>query len=392
MRAFYVEADWAPKEGYRLSQRESSTKRALRGNSIFKNMRASVVDRPMPAIASDQVLLKVGAAGICGTDVHLLDMDAGGYTMYDGHSRYPIVTGHEFSGVVQEVGREVTTLKPGDMVSVESMYWCGRCEACRRGMFNQCRQLDEPGLTYDGGFAEYAAIGAKHCYVLNDLKGRYGSDAAVLEQGALIEPVGVAYNGLFVCGGIVRPGGHAAVFGAGPIGLAAIALLKTTGAAKIFCFETVEQRRNMAREFGADYVVDPVQAKKDGVDTVGMLMDLTNGQGISTFAECAAANPVTYPVMEGALAIRGKICQIGIRVGKSEIDLYRVMVNAGRISGSMGQSGCGIYADVINLMASGRIDMSKAVSGRVSLENIGDGFDMMRKGAAGKVLVSAMYQ
>lgn len=392
MRAFYVEADWAPKPGYTLSPREKETKRALRGNSIFKNMRASVVDRPDPVVKPDEVLLKVGAAGICGTDAHLLRMDDDNYTRYDGHSRYPIITGHEFSGTVIEVGKNVTTLKVGDMVGVESMHWCGECNACRRGMFNQCKNLDEPGLTFDGGFAEMAAIKAKYCYTLNDLRAYYGDDTAALEQGAMIEPVGVAYNGLFVCGGIVRPGGHACVFGAGPIGLAAVALLKTAGTAKLFCFETIPERQAIAKDLGADYVLDPIKISKDGQNASEILMDMTNGQGISLFAECAGANPATYPVMEGALAIGGKTCQIGHRVGKTEIDLFKFMWNAGRVSGSNGQSGCGIYPDVINLMSSGRIDMRKAITGRVSLENIQEGMDKSSKGAAGKILVSTMYK
>ena len=169
MRAFYVEADYAPREGYVLSQREKDTGRALRGNKIWKNIRGSVVDRPMPVCGDDQVLLKVGAAGICGTDQHLLRKDADGYTMYDGHSKYPIITGHEFSGEIVEVGKNVKKLAVGDLVSVESMHWCGQCDACRRGMFNQCKDLEEPGLTYDGGFAEYATVNAKYCYKLNDI-------------------------------------------------------------------------------------------------------------------------------------------------------------------------------------------------------------------------------
>lgn len=108
MRAFYVEADWAPKDGYQLSERELSTKRALRGNSVWKNIKGSVVDRPIPQYSDEQVLIKIGAAGICGTDAHLLRRDENGYSQYDGHSKYPIITGHEFSGKLLKL---VKTLK-----------------------------------------------------------------------------------------------------------------------------------------------------------------------------------------------------------------------------------------------------------------------------------------
>ena len=387
MRAFYVEADYAPREGYVLSQREKDTGRALRGNKIWKNIRGSVVDRPMPVCGDDQVLLKVGAAGICGTDQHLLRKDADGYTMYDGHSKYPIITGHEFSGEIVEVGKNVRKLAVGDLVSVESMHWCGQCDACRRGMFNQCKDLEEPGLTYDGGFAEYAAVNAKYCYKLNDIVNFYGGDKmTAFELGAMVEPTGVAYNGLFVRAGGLRPGGHAAVFGCGPIGLAAIQLLKTSGAAKLIAFESVPERMELAKACGADAVYDPTSFKDAG-EQAELLMDLTNGAGISLFAECAGATKFTYPVMAKSLAIGGKTAQIGHTVGLTPVDVFSWQWNAAIIAGSNGQSGQGIYPDVIALMASGRIDMRKMCTGRYNLEDIDEGMKIM----AGKVLISTEY-
>ncbi|WP_295738437.1 scyllo-inosose 3-dehydrogenase [uncultured Oscillibacter sp.] len=387
MRAFYVEADYAPREGYVLSQREKDTGRALRGNKIWKNIRGSVVDRPMPVCGDDQVLLKVGAAGICGTDQHLLRKDADGYTMYDGHSKYPIITGHEFSGEIVEVGKNVKKLAVGDLVSVESMHWCGQCDACRRGMFNQCKDLEEPGLTYDGGFAEYATVNAKYCYKLNDIVNFYGGDKmTAFELGAMVEPTGVAYNGLFVRAGGLRPGGHAAVFGCGPIGLAAIQLLKTSGAAKLIAFESVPERMELAKACGADAVYDPTSFK-DADEQAELLMDLTNGAGISLFAECAGATKFTYPVMAKSLAIGGKTAQIGHTVGLTPVDVFGWQWNAAIIAGSNGQSGQGIYPDVIALMASGRIDMRKMCTGRYNLEDIDEGMKIM----AGKVLISTEY-
>ena len=387
MRAFYVEAEYAPREGYVLSDREKETGRALRGNKIWKNIHGSVVDRPMPVCGDDQVLLKVGAAGICGTDQHLLRTDADGYTMYDGHSKYPIITGHEFSGEIVEVGKNVRKLAVGDLVSVESMHWCGQCDACRRGMFNQCKDLEEPGLTYDGGFAEYAAVNAKYCYKLNDIMNFYGGDKmTAFELGAMVEPTGVAYNGIFVRAGGLRPGGHAAVFGCGPIGLAAIQLLKTSGAAKLIAFESVPERIELAKACGADMVYDPTSFKSAD-EQAELLMDLTNGAGISLFAECAGATKFTYPVMAKSLAIGGKTAQIGHTVGLTPVDVFGWQWNAALIAGSNGQSGQGIYPDVIALMASGRIDMRKMCTGRYNLEDIDEGMKIM----AGKVLVSTEY-
>jgi threonine dehydrogenase-like Zn-dependent dehydrogenase len=391
MRAFYVEADFEPKPGYKLSEREKNDKRSARGNSIWKNIRGTVTDRPEPKPKADEVLLKIGAAGICGTDAHLMRKDEDGYTKYDGHSKYPIITGHEFAGEVIEVGSAVKRLKVGDLASVESMNWCGECDACRMGMFNQCKNLEEPGLTFDGGFAEYAVIREKYCYLLNDIVSFYGDKMTAFELGAMIEPTGVAYNGLFVRGGGIRPGGHVVVFGAGPIGLSAISLMKTAGAAKLICFETTEERRQLAKTCGADYVYDPIAMGNEGINPSEVLMDLTNGRGISLFAECTGATNATYPIMAGALAIGGKTVQIGHSLGKTSIDLYPYMFNAGGISGSNGQSGQGIYTDVIALMASGRIDMRKTVTGRMHLEDIEEGLAQAGNRVSGKILISMVY-
>lgn len=392
MRAFYVEADWVPREGYKPSRREIDTCRSARGNHIWKNMRYGVTDRPMPLLESDEVLIQVGAAGICGTDAHLLKEDEAGYTLYDGHSKYPIITGHEFAGEVVETGKKVKRLKVGDLVSVESMNWCGECDACRTGMFNQCKELEEPGLTFDGGFAEYAVIREKYCYILNDIMSKYDGDKmAAMEMGAMVEPIGVAYNGLFVRGGGMRPGGHVVVFGAGPIGLAAVALMKTAGAAKLICFETMEERRQLALDNGADYVFDPIALGKQGMDQGELLMDLTQGRGVALFAECAGATKATYPVMAKALAIGAKTIQIGHTIGITPVDIYAWQFNACSISGSNGQSGQGIYSDVISLMASGRIDPRKMVTGRVNLEDILAGMAQADNRTSGKILVSTQY-
>ena len=391
MRAFYVEAEFAPKEGYVLSEREKSTKRAQRGNSIWKDIRGSVIDRPVPTPAEEQVLIKVGVAGICGTDAQKKKKDEDGYTLYNGHSKYPIVTGHEFAGEIVGVGDKVKNLKVGDLVSVESMNWCGKCDACRTGMFNQCQDLEEPGLTYDGGFAEYTVVDAKYCYLLNDIVNYYGDKMTAFEMGAMIEPVGVAYNGLFVRAGGIRPGGHVVVYGAGPIGLAAISLMKTSGAGKIISFETKEERRELAKQCGADYVFDPIELAKEGTDQAELLRKITNGRGISLFAECTGVSKAMFPNIGGALAIGAKVVQIGHALNPVTIDMYPYMFNAAAIYGSNGQSGHGIYTDVISLMASGRIDMRHMVTARYNLEDIQVGIDQATRGVSGKVLISTSY-
>jgi threonine dehydrogenase-like Zn-dependent dehydrogenase len=131
--------------------------------------------------------------------------------------------------------------------------------------------------------------------------------------------------------------------------------------------------------------------KKQGTNSSEVLMDITNGQGISLFAECAGANNATYPVMEGALAVCGKTVQIGHSIGKMTIDIHPWQMNGGYISGSNGPSGHGIYTNVSALMASGRIDMRKMVTGKLHLEDIKEGFVQASNGTSGKILISLTY-
>ncbi|MGI6078502.1 MAG: scyllo-inosose 3-dehydrogenase [Fastidiosipilaceae bacterium] len=390
MRAFYVEAEWAPKEGYHLSDREKADKRSARGSNIWKNIKGEVTDRPVPEPKEDEVLLKVGAAGVCGTDAHLLEMDDEGYTRYNGHSKYPIIIGHEFSGEVVSCGSKVKRLHKGDLVSVESMNWCGECDACRMGMFNQCKNLEEPGLTYDGGFAEFVVVREKYCYVLNDIAEFYDDKLTALEMGAVIEPTGVAYNGIFVRAGGFRPGSHAVVFGAGPIGLAAISLVKAAGCGKLIAFDTTPERLELARLCGADYAFNPLEYK-NADEQAEHIMEITKGRGVGIFAECSGATKANYPVMGKSLAIGGKCAQIGHAVAQPVIDLYPFQFNAAAIYGSNGQSGQGIYSDVIAMMASGRIDMRHMVTDRVHLEDIKEGIARAQNQVSGKVLVSTHY-
>ena len=153
--------------------------------------------------------------------------------------------------------------------------------------------------------------------------------------------------------------------------------MKTAGAAKLIAFESIPERVELAKRCGADYVYDPTTFKSPD-EQAELLMDLTNGVGISLFAECAGANKFTYPVMGKALAIGGKTIQIGHTVGITPVDIFNWQWNAGSISGSNGQSGQGIYPDVISLMAR-RIDMRKMVSGRFHLEDIKKNENFSRK-------------
>ena len=194
-----------------------------------------------------EMILKVGACGICGSDVHMFETDDEGYMFLPYHLATPVVTGHEFAGKVVAIGSEVREFEVGDLVTAEEIQWCGECDACRGGYWNQCRYIEDLGFTIDGGFAEYAKVNAKYCWSLNSVLERYGDKNTALEVGSMTEPVSVAYEGMFTRAGGFLPGGAVAVFGGGPIGLAATALAKAAGASKVFAFEPLKERREPAK-------------------------------------------------------------------------------------------------------------------------------------------------
>ena len=387
MKALILQAEWKPRPGYELKEREKRDKRALRGSNIWSQPSAQVEEVPTPEAGPDEVLIRVKVCGVCGSDFHLLETDTDGYMAFPGHSRYPSVPGHEFSGQVEEVGKDVQTVSVGDMVTAESMNWCGVCIPCRMGMVNQCQNLEELGFTVNGAFAEYVVAKEKYCYCINGLKERYSDEEKAYEAGALIEPTAVAYNGIFTRAGGFKSGGHVVIFGAGPIGLAAIALTKTSGAAKIIVFETAEARAKLAEEMGADHVYNPVSLVEQGSSPHEVVMELTEEVGGAMVVE-AAGNPVqTMPEMEESVAINGRVAAIGMFAGKTPLDLVAYQKKGAHLHGTQGHSGHDNFPSVIRLMAAGRIDMTRAVADRFSLDDARQAIISSGKAKKGKVLV-----
>lgn len=387
MKGLIVRAEWVPKEDYRLTDNEIKRRISYRGNMVWKNPVWSVEDDlPMPSLGPKDVLIKVAACGVCGSDVHMLMKGADDYIFFAGECGFPVIIGHEFAGEVVEVGSEVSKFKPGDLVTAEECQWCGECNACRSGWFNQCSNLDQLGFDVgnDGAFAEYTAVSEKYCWSLNSLEEVYGSKDRVLEAGALVEPTSVAYEGMFTVAGGFRPGGHVVVFGTGPIGLAAIQLARASGAARIIAFEPNEVRRNLAKRMGADYVFDPLNRS---VTPSEIVMELTGGSGAAMAVEAAGAPSMTIPLMEKTLAVAGKIVLVGMAPEYPRIDPMAYQRNAGGLFGTLGHSGHGDFPNVINLMASGRVDMTQAITARFSLDNAVEAVLEAGKGNEGKVLV-----
>src|ERR1700692_4870337 len=241
----------------------AATMKALRKMNAGRGL--SMESAPVPAIGAADVLVRVRTASICGTDLHIYGWDR----WSQGRIKPPLTLGHEFCGVVERVGDEVTAVKAGDFVSAEMHVSCGHCHQCRLGEAHICQNLRIIGIDQDGAFAEFVKIPASNIWKL---------DSAIPEHyGAILDPLGNAVH--TVLAGEIA-GKTVLVTGCGPIGLMSIAVAKACGSSTVFATETNAQRRAMARKMGADVVLDPSSGS-----AVKQILAETSNTGVDVLLE-----------------------------------------------------------------------------------------------------------
>lgn len=364
MKAFIVDADWSPRPDYPLSLEEERRKRAVSGSQVWKNSRFFQEVRPVPDLAAHEVLIRVKRCGICGSDTHLYETDADGYIIFSGPAKLPCIIGHEYSGLVEQVGSSVSNVTPGDIVAAESIVWCGTCTPCRSGAPNQCCQAELAGITVDGALADYAVVSSRQVWKIDSLARHY-SDELLFDIGALIEPVGCAYNGLFISAGGFLPGAAVAVYGAGPIGLGAVALAMASGASQVLAFDFIPERLAIAAKMGASQVYDLNEVAAAGIRPRDIVLEQTAGRGADVQVEAAGAAWQTIPEMEASLAVNGVIVYLG-RAGRAvPITLDTLVTGANRIVGARGHAGYGIFPNIIRLLAAGRLPIEAMITARL---------------------------
>ena len=229
-----------------------------------------IIDQPIPEPGPGQVLAKVRAVGICGSDLHNFSEGAVG----DMPSRYPMVIGHEPTGTVVRTGPGVTGWKAGDRVLLEPAIYCYHCEFCLSGHYNLCenlRFLSQPGEP--GYFRDYVVVPVENLVRL--------PETISFTVGTLFEPLAVVVHSMKFAA--VKLGDTAAVFGAGPIGLLTVACLKLSGATRVVAVEPVAARRQLAIEVGADAVIDPSRE-----DPRQAIREQTGGRGVEVSVDCVA--------------------------------------------------------------------------------------------------------
>lgn len=385
MKGLVVRAVWSPKTAYRPTKWETRTRRSLRGNMVWKNPSWAIEELPVPSIGPEEVLVQVGSCGVCGSDVSMLQIGEDDYISYGSECRFPCVIGHEITGKVVDVGHSVQTLKTGDLVYIEEKQWCGWCEPCRTGNLGQCTNREQMGFTIDGGYAEYVKVKARFCWNLKPLFKAFDTEEEVLKVGTLLEPLGDVYQGMFTSAGGFPPGGHVVVFGAGSIGLAAMALAKTAGAGEIIVFEPTEARQNLARSLGIEHVLDPY-ADPD-VTPAEIIMEITDGAGAAMLIEASGEIAKVLPWMEQALGVRGKIVLLGIAPGYPRIDPLTYQILDGALYGCLGHPGHGNTTHTINLLAAKRVDLRSIITRAYPLEKAIEAIHRAADRGEGKVIV-----
>jgi hypothetical protein len=388
VKALVLRAEWQPRDAdgeVADGRRGSGIRVADRGSQVWREPKIMVEQRADPSPAADEVVIRVRAVGICGSDLHFVERDTDGYMLYPGMVGTPVVTGHEFAGVVEAVGSDVRDLAVGDAVCAEEIAWCGECFACRSGRPNNCTRLEELGFTFDGAHAELVATRARYCWSLAPLfEAGLAADRA-FELGALVEPTAVAYIGLFVSAGGFQPGSRVGVVGAGPIGLAAMALARAAGAGRIVAFEVTEGRRELARKVGADEIHDPSALGDDGI--AGQARASSRGKGFDIWVEASGATSVTGQ-MASTLAPAGRLVLLGRGPHRVDLDPEWLIVRGASMHGSIGHSGSGAFGRVIDLMAAGRLPMADIISRRVDLEGGLALLDGTPRRESGKTIIS----
>ncbi|WP_280537723.1 scyllo-inosose 3-dehydrogenase [Halopenitus sp. POP-27] len=382
MRSLVVDAEWDPRPEYDVSDDERESRTAMNASQVWRDPELRVVDRERPTPADDEVLVRVRYAGICGSDVSMIETDEDGYVHYSAYLGLPNVTGHEFAGEIVETGDDTRLFEPGDLVTAEVTDYCGRCNTCRQGFHGHCENFEQIGFTIPGAFAEYVAVPEKLCWDVSALRETYETEDEALRAAATIEPSTITYHGLFVRADGIMPGDHHVYHGAGPIGLTGMNVSRAAGAGAVIAFEPSPERREIARDLGYEHVYNPIEC--DPVETVA---SITDGEGADVHVETAGAVTQTYPVIEDTLAEDATVVHISNAGADPDLALRKYQGNGAQLYGSEGHTGQRVYPRVIRLMAAGRLDNRSIITSTFDLADADDAVRQAAERVDGKVLI-----
>ena len=333
---------------------------------------AELVELDIPQPAADEVLVKLMAGSICGTDVHIYAWDPGARVYV---KNLPQILGHEFAGTIVEVGNEVKDFKAGDYVSAETHIYCGTCIQCRNDQRHICETGRVFGLTCNGCFAEYFTIPARVLWKSNP--------QLPPEVASVQEPLGNAVYCALADYDKDLQGRSVLIVGDGPIALMATGVARAEGARLVVILCRHDRRMDIAATMGADRVL------KDGSGTEEALSQITDGRGFDVVLEMAGS-PEAVDLALKWVRIGGRMSAFGIHGGPLTIENYGQYVRSGKkiipISGRLIWQ---TWHEVTRLLQSGKLDVSPVITHRLPLEEFEKGFSLMmqRPKVSGKVIL-----
>ena len=298
-----------------------------------------IEEREIPGIKQNEVLVRVHACGICGTDVHIFCGDEGAAPTPSN-----TVLGHEFAGEAVRVGKNVKSIAVGDKVCIDPNKLCGSCEFCRRGIGHFCTSITGIGTTVDGGFAEYCAVSESQVYKV--------ADSISFEQAAMTEPVSCCLHGIELCN--IKCSDTVMVIGCGMIGLIMLQLAKLSGAANIIAVEPVEEKRNHALMLGADIAIDPK------TENVAEILKKHGLEQIDVIIECVG-RPET---IEQAISFSGKystVMMFGLTKPNTEISIKPFEIFKKEITLKSSYINPYTFPAAIKLIENGKLDVSSMI-------------------------------
>jgi L-iditol 2-dehydrogenase len=316
---------------------------SMRASVLIAKGRIEVREVPVPKLAADQVLVRIAAVGVCGSDVHYFQHGRIGDFVLDS----PMILGHEAAGTIVAVGSGVSPDRVGQRVAVEPQRACRACEQCRRGRYNLCPDIEFYATPpVDGAFAQYQAIQAVHAFAI--------PDAMSFDAAALCEPlsVGIWSNQKAATG----PGSRLLVAGAGPVGILVAQVARAFGAREIVVSDVAPQRREAAIRFGATRVVDPVAEDIARLDL-----------GVDAFIDASGA---AAAVRAGTMAVRpaGRVVLVGMGADDISLPVSRIQRHELLLTGVFRYAHTWPLA--VHLASTGQVDLEAMVTSRFGLEEV----------------------
>ena len=330
----------------------------MKGAFFLGNREFEVRDMEKRPLAADEVRIRVMACGVCGTDVHIYHGEAGSAEVTP-----PVVLGHEYAGIVEEVGADVKGLAPGDHVAVDPNIYCGACTPCRDGKKQFCEHLQALGVTRDGGFAQYSAAPAAQCFKL--------APELPFEAGAMAEPLACCLHGIDAAG--IRPGGA--------IGLLMVQLARLSGAAKVILSEPVELRRSAGLSVGADLAVDPLRE-----DLSARVREAAGKSGADVVIECVGNTAATRSAFEAAgFGATVLLFSVPAPTATVPLPLFDVYKKELAIRGSFINPDTHLRA--VELLSAGRINVEPLITHTFGIGEMEQAIKMQMGGESIKVMV-----